>query len=63
MKPILSWLFIMACPFMLGGVFPVVLMKYTPIPDEFAILDFVVYSVIWFWVWAGPFDEGRRLSL
>ena len=63
MKQILSWLFIMACPFMLGGFFPVVLMKYTPIPDEFAILYFVVYSVIWFWVWAGPFDEGRRLSL
>ena len=53
----------MACPFMLGGLIPVVLMKYTPIPDELAILDFIVYSVIWFWVWVGPFDEGRRLSL
>lgn len=62
MKQILSFLFIMMCPFMLGAFFPVILMKYG-VPGELALLNYMGYSVFWVWIWAVPFDEGRRLSL
>lgn len=59
---LLSLLFILCAPILLGGLFPVVAMKYG-VPGDWALIGYGVYTVVYFWIWADYLDEGRKLTI
>jgi hypothetical protein len=63
MKSILSFIFVMMAPFLLGGILPVVLAHLGVLhPDGEMVLFFLVYCVIYLGVWDVLLDGGRKLT-
>lgn len=63
MKAILSLLFAFSAPFLLGGLYPVIAYKFFGFSGETMVCIYLAYTIIWFYMWLGPLEEGRKLSL
>jgi hypothetical protein len=59
----LSWLFVMASPFLVGGLLPLVMVEWFHSSGNTAIITFYFYVVAWFYIWIGLLDGGRKLKI
>lgn len=57
-----SFLFVIFSPITLGALLFIPLMHFG-VPDKWAIVAQAAYMMIWFMIWAGPLDEGRKLVI
>jgi uncharacterized RDD family membrane protein YckC len=62
MTVLLSWIFFLLCPFLFGCFLPVLAMVLG-MPQEWALLLYVAYAFVYFWIWTGPLEEGQKLKI
>lgn len=60
MKSFLSMIFVLSAPFLFGAFVPIALMKLG-VDSDTSFGWYILYLIIWFWLWADVFDEGRKL--
>lgn len=53
-------IFVLFCPFLLGGTLLILPNMWFRIDPYFSILIYIIFTIIWFSIWAGYYDEGRN---
>jgi hypothetical protein len=57
-----SILFVLFAPIALGALLFMPLM-WLGLSSQWAVICEMIYIVVWFIIWAGPLDEGRKLVI
>ncbi|MEW5745257.1 MAG: hypothetical protein AB1805_07475 [Nitrospirota bacterium] len=62
MQSLLSWIFFLLCPFLLGGCLPLVFLMLG-VAEWIISLGFAIYCIAYLAILDGPLEQGRKLRI